>query len=90
VCWARPGRNLHVVGASPIAVRLRELLTTGCVPGWGLHPVPAGQTPLHVLADPLLAVSGAVRHYNLLCRNGFAADVPVMLSAGDFVSVDLL
>jgi hypothetical protein len=71
VCWAKPGRNIHVVGASPMAARLRDLLRAGAAPGWGLHQVPAGQTPLEVLADPLLAASGAVRYYNLLLRSGF-------------------
>lgn len=71
VCWAKPGQNVHVVGASPMAARLRELLQAGAAPGWGLHPVPDGQTPLEVLAEPLLAASGAVRYYHLLVRHGF-------------------
>lgn len=72
ICRAGPGRVLHVVGASPMALRLPELLATGAAPGWELHPVRDGRTPLHVLAEPLLALSGATRHYNLLRRNDFA------------------
>ena len=65
-------RYLHVVGMSPMAWRLRELVAAGAAPGWALHPVPPGRTPLYRLAEPLLAVSGAVRFYNLLLRGGFA------------------
>jgi hypothetical protein len=61
-----------VVGASLMALRLRELLAGSAAPGWELYPVRDGRTPLHVLAEPLLALSGATRHYNLLQRNGFA------------------
>ncbi|MFI5066888.1 MAG: hypothetical protein ACHP9Z_23335 [Streptosporangiales bacterium] len=71
VCWAKPGRNLHVVGVSPMAQRLRDLLSVRAAPGWGLHPVPEGQTPLEMLADALNAASGGVRCYNLLRRLGF-------------------
>jgi Bacterial RNA polymerase, alpha chain C terminal domain len=72
ICRTGPGRVLHVVGASPMALRLRELLAEGAATGWELHPVRDGRTPLHVLAEPLLALSGATRDYNLLRRNGFA------------------
>lgn len=72
ICRTGPGRVLHVVGASPMALRLRELLAEGAAPGWELHPVRDGRTPLHVLAEPLLALSGATRDYNLLRRNDFA------------------
>ena len=65
-------RYLHVVGMSPMAWRLRELVAAGAAPGWALHPVPPGRTPLDRLAEPLLAVSGAARFYNLLLRGGFA------------------
>ena len=67
-----PARSLHVVGDSPLAAEFRRLLTAGAVPGWELHPVPAGRTPLHVLAGPLHRLSGSYRFYNLLERNGFA------------------
>jgi Sigma-70, region 4 len=68
----RPARVLHVVGDSPLAGEFRRLITAGAVPGWDLHPVPAGRTPLHVLAGPLHRLSGSDRLYNLLERNGFA------------------
>ncbi len=68
----RPARSLHIVGDSPLATEFRRLLTAGTVQGWELHPVPAGRTPLHVLAGPLHRLSGSYRFYNLLERNGFA------------------
>ena len=67
-----PARSLHVVGNSPLAAEFRRLLTAGAVPGWDLHPVAAGYTPLYVLARPLHRLSGSDRFYNLLERNGFA------------------
>ena len=67
-----PARSLHIVGDSPLATEFRRLLTAGTVHGWELHPVPAGRTPLHVLAGPLHRLSGSYRFYNLLERNGFA------------------
>jgi Sigma-70, region 4 len=67
-----PARVLHVVGDSPLAAEFRRLLTAGAAPGWDLHPVPAGHTPLHVLAGPLHQLSGSDRFYNVLERNGFA------------------
>lgn len=69
----RPGRSLHVVGRSPLAEEYRRLLTTGVVPGWTLHPVPPGDTPLDVLVAPLLRRCGHMRFYNLLEREGFAS-----------------
>ncbi len=68
-----PARSVHVVGDSPLAAEFRRLLTAGAVPGWDLHTVPAGHTPLHVLAGPLHRLSGSYRFYNLLERNGFAS-----------------
>lgn len=68
----RPGQSMHVVGASPLAAELRWLLTAGAEPGWELHPVPGGCTPLHVLAGPLRRLSGNGRFFNLLDRSGFA------------------
>jgi len=68
-----PARSLHVVGDSPLAAEFRRLIAAGAVPGWDLHPVPAGHTPLHVLAGPLYRLSGSYRFYNLLERNGFAS-----------------
>ena len=67
-----PARSLHVVGDSPLAAEFRRLLTAGAVPGWDLHPMPAGRMPLNVLAGPLHRLSGSVRFYNLLDREGFA------------------
>jgi hypothetical protein len=67
-----PAQSLHIVGDSALAAEFRRLLTAGAVPGWDLHPVPAGRTPLHVLAGPLHRLSGSVRFYNLLEREGFA------------------
>jgi len=64
-------RSLHVVGDSPLAAEFRRLVTAGTVPGWNLHPVPAGRTPLRVLAGPLHRLSGHNRFYNLLEREGF-------------------
>jgi hypothetical protein len=62
---------MHVVGASPLADELRSLLTAGAEPGWELHPVPGGRTPLQVLAAPLRRLSGNGRFFNLLARSGF-------------------
>jgi hypothetical protein len=67
-----PARSLHVVGQSLLAGEFRRLIAAGAVPGWGLHPVPPSQTPLNVLAGPLLHRSGSMRFYNILERNGFA------------------
>lgn len=67
-----PARVLHVVGDSLLAGEFRRLITAGAAPGWDLHPMPAGHTPLHVLAGPLHQLSGSDRFYNLLERNGFA------------------
>ena len=46
----------------------RRLLTAGTVPGWDLHPGPAGRTPLHVLAGPLHRLSGSSG--STTCWNG--------------------
>ncbi len=51
---------------------MRRLLTAGAEPGWELHPVPGGRTPLQVLAGPLRRLSGNGRFFNLLDRSGFA------------------
>jgi hypothetical protein len=67
----RPGQSMHVVGVSPLAAELRRLLMAGAEPGWALHPVPGGRTPLHTLAVPLRHLSGNGRFYNLLDRSGF-------------------
>ena len=69
---AWPLRALHVVGGTPMAEALRELIAAGAAPGWELHPVPGGRTALHVLAVPLYRLSGQQRFYNLLDREGFA------------------
>jgi hypothetical protein len=67
----RPSRSLHVVGTSRLASELRRLITDGEEPGWELHPVPGGHTPLHALATPLFRLSGSGRFYNLLDRSAF-------------------
>ena len=59
------------MGDSPLAAEFRRLITAGAVPGWDLHPMPAGRTPLHVLAGPLHRLSGSSRFCNLLEREGF-------------------
>ncbi|MGH3180453.1 MAG: sigma factor-like helix-turn-helix DNA-binding protein [Streptosporangiaceae bacterium] len=79
-CWlgralvfrAWPLRSLHVVGGTPMAEALRELIATGTAPGWALHRVSGGRTALDVLAAPLYRLSGQQRFYNLLDRAGFA------------------
>lgn len=73
VFLVRTGQSMHVVGASPLAAELRRLLTDGAEPGWELHPVLGGPTPLHALATPLRRLSGTGRFYNLLDRSGFAS-----------------
>ena len=65
-------QSLLVVGDSPLAAEFRRLVTAEAVPGWDLYPVPAGRTPLRVLAGPLHRLSGSNRFYNLLEREGFA------------------
>ncbi len=69
---AWPLRSLHVVGGTPMAEALRDLIAAGAAPGWELHPVPGGRTALHVLAAPLYRLSSQQRFYNLLDRAGFA------------------
>ena len=64
--------SLHVVGESSLAGEFRRLVTAGAVPGWDLHPVPPGRTPLEALAGPLLHRTGSRRFYNILERHGFA------------------
>ena len=64
--------SLHVVGESPLAGEFRRLVTAGAVPGWDLHPVPPGRTPIAALAGPLLRRTGSRRFYNILERHGFA------------------
>ena len=68
-----PARLLHVVGESPLVAEFRRLITAGAAPGWDLHPLPAGHTPLHVLAGPLHRLSGSDRFYNPPERNGFVS-----------------
>ena len=67
-----PALSLHVVGESPLAGEFRRLVTAGAVPGWDLHPVPPGRTPLEALAGPLLRRTGSRRFYNILERHAFA------------------
>lgn len=68
----RPARSLLVAGTSAMADDLRRLVAEGAAPGWDLHPVPGGRTPLYRLEDPLLRQSGNRRFYNALERAGFA------------------
>jgi hypothetical protein len=65
-------RSFLIIGATEMAAELRRLTSAGAAPGWDLHPVPDGHTPLHALAAPLLRLSGSNRYYNLLDRFGFA------------------
>jgi hypothetical protein len=83
VCRVRPGRVLHVIGASLMAGRLRELLADQAAPGWELQQLPPGQTPLHLLLEPLLTVSAGQRYYNLLARTGFVAVEEVAATPDD-------
>jgi hypothetical protein len=78
-----PARLLHVVGNSPLAGEFRRLITAGTVPGWALHPVPPGRTPLDVLALPLLRRTGSKRFYNILDRNGFASVEEVVATSDE-------
>lgn len=68
----RPSRSLLVAGTSAMADELRRLVAEGAAPGWDLHPVPGGRTPLCELEDPLLRESGNRRFCNALERAGFA------------------
>ena len=63
--FRREQRRLHVVGSTPVADRVRELLGAGFT-GWGLYPVQDGWTLLEI-AEPILGH----RAYNLLTREGF-------------------
>jgi hypothetical protein len=69
---AWPACSLHVVGTSPLAGELRMLIEAGEAPGWQLHPVPGGRTPVQALAVPLRRLSGSNRFFNLLDRFGFS------------------
>ena len=78
-----PALSLHVVGESPLAGEFRRLVTAGAVPGWDLHPVPPGRTPLEALAGPLLHRTGSRRFYNILERHGFAHVEEVAVTPDD-------
>jgi hypothetical protein len=74
VCRVRPAHIVHVVGASTMAERLRELFASGYVPGWSLQPMPATRTPLHHYFDELVSRGpqpGSRRGFNQLDRHGF-------------------
>ena len=83
VCRVRPGRVLHVIGASTMAERLRELLAGQAVPGWELQPLPPSRNPLHLLAEPLLTLPTGRQFYNLLDREGFATVEEVAATPDD-------
>jgi hypothetical protein len=76
VCRVRPGRVLHVVGASEMAEQLREIYKSGAIVGWALQPMPDTRTPLHEY-EYLLQLTesgrqpGSRRAYNQLGRWGF-------------------
>jgi hypothetical protein len=74
VCRVRPAHIVHVIGASTMAERLRELFASGYVPGWSLQPMPATRTPLHHYFDELVnhgPQPGSRRGFNQLDRHGF-------------------
>ena len=56
--------------------------------GWELHPVQAGRTPLGVLAEPLFAVSGTVRYYNILARSDFCTVEELAATPGGWPAPD--
>ena len=56
-----------MVGVSPFADQVREVLRAGAVSSWHLHELPDELTPLHAVRSQL-----GPRYYNLLERNGFA------------------
>ncbi|UJW36888.1 hypothetical protein L3Q67_45295 (plasmid) [Saccharothrix sp. AJ9571] len=75
VCRVMPQRVLHVIGASAMAERLRELLGTGVVTGWSLQPMPPSRTPLadyHAQFRALPQSEGGVRGFKQLTNAGFA------------------
>ncbi|MGO1049183.1 hypothetical protein [Crossiella sp. CA198] len=75
VCRVRPGRVLHVIGASEMAEALRDLLSTGAVVGWQLHPMAATRTPLDHYLPQFKQISqrqGGARGYKQLEQTGFA------------------
>lgn len=74
VCRVQPARLLHVIGASALVERLRELLADGYLTSWELQPMPESRTLLHHYRDQLAAVGpqpGSLRGYNQLERAGF-------------------
>jgi hypothetical protein len=67
----RPERRLHLVGAGPVADRLRDWIARGRVPGWTLQSVRPSSTPLEALFEPLRQACGNRRLYPPLERLGF-------------------
>jgi hypothetical protein len=67
----RPARSLLVLGETPMADELRQLLEAGAAPGWILHPVPDRRTALGDLGEPLREASGSWLAHNILARAGF-------------------
>ncbi|CAM3456607.1 DNA-directed RNA polymerase subunit alpha C-terminal domain-containing protein [Tsukamurella hominis] len=69
------GRNaVHVVGSGALADEIRTQLTTGAIPGYTLHPTPAGHTELRDVA-PLFKAGdphGTDRTYNVLSKQQFS------------------
>ncbi|MET9260469.1 hypothetical protein [Amycolatopsis sp. NPDC004079] len=75
VCRVGAGRVLHVVGASEMAERLRDLYGSGAVVGWQLQPMAQSRTPLEDYEAEFAAAGqqdGGNRGYGQLRRAGFA------------------
>lgn len=72
VCRVRPGRVLHVIGASEMAQRLREIYARSEVVGWSLQPMPDTRTLLSEVRGRITeAVGLGGRGYNQIDRFGF-------------------
>lgn len=72
ICRVRPGRALHVTGCGPVAEQIRAAISAGRIPGWSVHPIRDGATPIEGLYEPLRAVCGSKRLFTPLERCGFA------------------
>ena len=67
----RPGRRLHLVGAGPVADRLRDWIARGRAPGWTRQDMRPSSTPLEALFETLRQACGNRRLYPPLERLGF-------------------
>ncbi|UKD50772.1 hypothetical protein L3Q65_00310 (plasmid) [Amycolatopsis sp. FU40] len=75
VCRVGTGRVLHVVGASEMAERLRDLYSAGAIVGWQLQPMDQSRTPLEEYESEFAAIGkqdGGSRGYHQLRQAGFA------------------